>query len=262
MLSYRFTPLFLVMIMSVLVAFSPAAWGLPTILNYCPTVDLIPENNILFQASYYKFQFTDDAAKAAIKKDGSMIYSLGYGFKKAEVGVDVIGEKSFSNMDSALYAGPVAWNVKYRLLTQGTGTDKFSLVLGAFNLGTKSYNSDYYGASPYIMAAKAFKDFRLHLGYQVNILGYKRLDTDRKTNNDILAGFDAVIIKHKTRPLSLMVDYTGGPGKMIGVGLWQTLSPNWAVGISTYHPLDDELPVSKFELPKQVWVGVTYYLPL
>ncbi|MFZ2957652.1 MAG: hypothetical protein WA705_12240 [Candidatus Ozemobacteraceae bacterium] len=242
---------------------SASAWALPTILNYCPSVDLIPEHNLMLQLSYYNYHFTDDASKAAIKKNSSLIYSVGYGFKKSEIGVDIVGEKSFVNTDSGLYAGPVAFNFKYRLLTQGNKGDKFSLVVGAFNLGTQKYsNTDYYVPSPYFMVCKDFKDFRLHAGYQWNFLGVERLDTDRKKNNDLMLGFDAVIIKDKNHPVSLLVDYFGGPGKTLGVGLWHTLSKTISWGVSTYHPLNSELPISKFQLPKQYWVGVSYYLPL
>lgn len=237
------------------------ALAVPTLINYAPTVDTIAKDTLMLQLSYYKFNFKDDASKAAIKEDGSWIYSLGYGFKKAEIGVDVIGDKSFTNMDSALYAGPTAWNVKYRLLTQGQGHDTFSLAIGAYNLGVKEYTQDFYGPAPYIMAAKSFDGFRLHLGYQFNILGYKRLDTDRKRNNDFLAGFDAVIIKHKTNPVSVYIDYTGGPGKMIGVGVGQTLGSKWAWALSTYHPIKSRLPTSGFELPKQWWFGLSHYIP-
>lgn|GEM_PF-2915536 len=247
----------------VLFFLSVSAWALPTIINSCPSVDLVPENNLMFQLSYYNFNFTDDASKAAVKKSGSPIYALEYGFKKGEIGVDIIGEKSFVNTDSGLYAGPVAFNFKYRLLTQGTKGDKFSFVVGAFNLGAKKYqNMDYYVPSPYFMACKAYKDFRIHAGYQWNILGFERLDTDRKKNNDLILGFDSVIIKDKNHPVSLLVDYFGGPGKTIGVGFWHTVSKTVSWGISTYHPLESKLPVSKFQLPKQYWVGVSYYLPL
>ena len=241
-----------------------AVSALPTILNCVPSTDLVPTGNLILQSSYYGFNFTDDASRALISAPGSMIYSLGYGWKKAELGVDGVGRQSFSTTESGLYAGPTAFNFKYRVLTQGTGSDKVSLAVGAFNIGTHDYGDafGYYRPSPYLVFSHAFKEFRIHLGYQWNILGYHWLDTDKKSNNDMIAGFDAVIIRHKKRPVSLLIDYAGGPGKMVSYGIAQTLSSEWAWGFSYFVPIDDHLPISGMELPKQYWVGITRYFQL
>lgn len=238
--------------------------ALPTILNYIPSTDLVPTGNMIMQLSYYGFNYTDDASRALVRTPGSMIYSLGYGWKKAELGFDLIGRQSFSTTESGLYAGPTSFNFKYRVCTQGTDSDTFSLAVGAFNIGTHDYGDTfgYYRPSPYLVLSHAFKDFRLHAGYQWNLLGYEWLDNDKKSNDDVVAGFDAVIIKHRKRPVSLLIDYTGGPGKMLAYGVSQTLSPEWAWGISYYVPIDDHLPVSGTELPRQVWFGVTRYFQL
>ena len=89
--------------------------------------------------------------------------------------------------------------------------------------------------------------------------GFKRLDTDRKHNNGLLFGLDTVIIKDAKRPVTFLADYFGGPAATVGVGLTQNFTPklNWAV--SYYLPTKSKLPVSQTQLPKQLWVALTYY---
>ena len=241
---------------------STALIALPTVVNYMPNCDTVAPKTLMLQVSNYSYRFTDTATKAAIKKDSSMIYSMEFGFKKAEVGVDFIGTRSFVDTRSALYAGPVAFNLKYRLLTQGQKKDTFSLAVGTYNLGVKKYAADYYVPAPYVIATKAFKDLRLHLGYQFNILGFKRLDTDRKRNDGILFGFDTVVIKDAKKPVTLLADYFGGPAATVALGVTQNFTPklNWCV--CYYIPTKSKLPVSKSQLPKQLWVALSYYLPL
>jgi len=243
---------------------SNAVSALPTLLNSIPSTDLIPADNLMLQASYYEYYFTEDASRDSVHTPGSMIYSLGYGLKKMEFGVDVVGRTSFSGTESGLYAGPTSFNLKYQICTQGTGNDKVSFAVGAFNIGAHDYGDDFgfYRTSPYLVLSHAFKDFRLHLGYQWNLFGYSWADTDRKSNDDVLAGFDAVIIKHRKRPVWLLIDYAGGPSKMVAYGISQTLTPEWNWGASYYVPVNDHLPVSGAELPRQFWVGVTRYFPL
>jgi len=263
-MSFNHSRRFAGVLIMLLILSANAVSALPTILNYVPSTDVIPEGNLLLQLSYYGFDFNDDASRALVRTPGSMLYSLGYGWKKAEIGLDVIGRQSFSTTESGLYAGPTSFNFKYRICTQGTGHDRFSLVVGAFNIGTRDYGDTfgYYRPSPYLMLSHAFKNFRLHAGYQWNILGYHWLDTDRKSNNDLIAGFDAVIIKNKKRPVTLLIDYTGGPAKMVAYGLSQPINSEWSWGVSYYVPIDDHLPVSGTELPKQIWVGISRYFPL
>lgn len=241
------------------------AQALPTLLNYVPAVDLVPERTVVVQLQHYAFHFREAATRATVKETSSLLYVLEVGLARAEIGFDVVADKGFSNTDSGLYAGPVAVNAKYRLLNQGQGRDRFSLAVGCYNLCATRYDLNgadvgYYAPSPYLVAARSFPGFRLHLGYQWNILGYRRLDSDRRRNNDVIAGFDAVIVRHKTRPLSLLVDYAGGPARMVAFGLGQTLGPNWAVGVSVYQPIDGHLPASGLELPRQTWVGVSHFL--
>jgi hypothetical protein len=241
-----------------------AGWAIPTVLNYVPTVDTAADRTLILQISNDSFDFKRfnpvTNPKPVGFKESSMIYAFEVGFRKAEFGVDIFGDKDFCNTRSGNYAGPTAWNVKYRLMTEKP--DAFSLAIGAFNLGTTRYSgTDYYEPSPYIVAAKNFTGFRLHLGYQANLLGYRRLDTDRKKNNGLLAGLDAVIIKHKKRPVSLYLDYFGGPAATYGVGLGQNLNPRVGWLLSTYHPIKSRLPVSKWELPKQYWFAVNYSIP-
>lgn len=242
-------------------------WTLPTVLNYVPTVDTIASRTLLLQISNYRFDFQRFDAVTNPKpvgfKSSSMIYSLEVGFTKAELGVDFIGDKDFSNTRSGNFAGPTAWNFKYRLMTENP--DAFSLAVGVFNLGATHYsNTDYYTPSPYFVVGKSFPGFRLHLGYQLNILGYRRLDvtaTSSRRNDGIMAGFDAVIIKHPRRPVTLFVDYFGGPASAIGVGLGQNLTPRFGWLLSTYHPTHGQLRDTKWELPKQYWVGLNYLMP-
>ncbi|MBP7635899.1 hypothetical protein KBA41_17175 [Candidatus Ozemobacteraceae bacterium] len=262
---YRFFPRCLaVVLIGLFMLPCHAVSALPTLLNSIPSTDLIPADNLMLQMSYYGFNFTDDATRALIRTPGSMIYSIGYGMRKVEFGADVVSRQSFSDTTSGLYAGPTSFNFKYRICTQGTGNDTFSLVAGAFNIGTHDYGDafGYYRPSPYLMLSHAFKEFRLHLGYQWNLFGFHWVDADRKGNDDVLAGFDAVIIKHRKRPVSLLIDYAGGPLNMVAYGIFQTLNPEWSWGISYYVPVNDHLPVSNAELPRQFWVGITRYFPL
>lgn len=243
-----------------ILAAGPHCFGMPTVLNYCPSVDLIPNRTVMLQASgfLYDFRRFDPVTNPRPPKfdDASMIYSLGFGFRKAEMGVDFVADRSFSNPDSGLWAGPIAWNFKYRFLTQGS--DSISLAAGVCNLGATRYSGqDYYSPSPYLVAAKSFDGFRLHLGYQMNLLGYRRIDSDRQKNDGLLAGFDTVIIKDKVRPVSLLVDYFGGPAKTLGLGVYQLVSPQWLWGFSYFHPIQGELSASKAEMADQyqLWVG-------
>ncbi len=253
-----------VVLIGLLMLSGNAVSALPTLLNSIPSTDLIPADNLMLQMSYYEYTFTEDASRDAVRTPGSMIYSLGYGMKKVEFGVDVVGRQSFANTDSGLYAGPTSFNVKYRVCTQGVGNDKVSLAAGVLNIGAHDYGNDvgYYKTSPYLVLSHEFKDVRLHLGYQWNLFGYSWADDDKKPNDDVIAGLDAVIIKHKKRPVCLLIDYAGGPSKMLAYGISQNLTPEWNWGISYYVPINDHLPVSNAELPRQIWVGITRYFPL
>lgn len=257
-------PRAMVMVLVFLIVVSAPGWTIPTALNYLPTVDTAPDRNLVLQLSNYSFDFKrfDPVANPKPRgfKENSMIYSLQVGFKKAELGVDIIGDKDFSNTRSGNFAGPTAWNLKFRLMTEKP--DPFSLAIGTYNLGATKYSGcDFYEPSPYIVAAKNFPGFRIHLGYQSNILGYRRLDSDRKRNDGILAGFDAVIIKHKKRPVSLFLDYFGGPAATFGAGLGQNITPRLGWFLSTFHPVKNRLTVSKWELPKQCWFAISYFMP-
>ncbi|OQA11091.1 MAG: hypothetical protein BWY66_00069 [bacterium ADurb.Bin374] len=261
----RFHPMRLAAaLIGLLMLSSTAVSALPSLLNSIPSTDLIPTDNLMLQMSYYAYTFTEDASRNAVHTPDSMIYSLGYGLNKVEFGVDVVGRQSFSTTESGLYAGPTSFNFKYRILTQGTGDDKLSLAVGAFNIGANDYGDDvgYYKTSPYLVLSREFKDVRLHLGYQWKLFGYSWADDDKKPNDDVIAGLDAVIIKHEKRPVCLLIDYAGGPSKMLAYGISQNLTPEWNWGFSYYVPIDDHLPVSKAELPRQYWIGVTRYFPL
>ncbi len=256
--------LFRPLVLFLLILASGPGWAIPTALNYVPTVDTATDRTLVLQISNYSFDFKRfdpiTNPKPQGFKERSPIFALEVGFKKAEIGIDVIGDKDFSNPRSGNFAGPTSWNFKYRLMTEKP--DAFSLAMGAFNLGTTKYSGfDFYEPSPYLVAAKSFHDFRIHLGYQFNILGYRRLDTDRKRNDGLLLGFDTVIIKSKKRPVSLFLDYFGGPAATFGAGIGQNINSRIGWLFSSYHPVKSRLPVSKWELPKQYWFAVSYYIP-
>ncbi len=237
------------------------AFALPSLLNYCPNCDLIPDRSFVLQLQNYSYSAFDKQTVPPTKRS-SMIPGFQVGLKKLELGLDIIADPRFSKPESGLYAGPTAFNFKYRILTQGS--DTFSLVVGAYNLGTTHYNGfDFYEPSPYFTMCKSFGDLRLHLGYQWNLLGIQKLveaDGSKKINNGIICGFDYVLVKGK-KPLTLLVDYFTGPLATVGVGASYPFNSHWSFGFSTYHPVRDHLPdspASTLQLPKQLWLGLTY----
>jgi len=237
------------------------AQALPTVINAVPNCDTTPDRSVVFQIQNYSYAKFDKQAVPPTKRS-SMIYGLQFGFRKMEVGLDTIADRRFSKPESGLYAGPTAVNFKYRLMTQGS--DSFSLVVGAFNLGVERFDAvDYYEPSPYFMISKAFNDLRLHLGYQLNLMGFYRLveaDGTKRKNDGFICGFDYPLIKG-AHPLMLLVDYVSGPMAMFDVGLGYTISPKWSIGVSSYNPLRDHLPnspASTLQLPKQFWWGISY----
>jgi len=250
-------------IFPVLAALLVASTGFafPTILNYVPIVDTVAKKTLFIQIGDFNFHFKN--APPAPFVSHSLVYSLTYGFGKAEVGVDLIGDHHFANTDSGLYAGPTAFNAKYRLMTEGTGRDRFSVALGIMNLGVTRYDNqwnDWYVPSPYFVFAKKVGNFRLHLGYQWSLNGYQNLDTDKARNDGLMGGADVVLIKSKTNPVTLLLDCYGGRAGCFGVGLTQPFGKGWSWAFSYYIPLRDHLQVSGGELPRQHYIGIGYNL--
>lgn len=231
------------------------SYALPTIFCNVPSTDTTADGTLVMMLNYYKYAYKTPQAVDT----QTMITSLEYGFKKLEIGADFVGSGSF--VDGGNYPGRTDWNFKWRILTQGT--DEISMAVGAMFLGAKKYaGGQYYFPSPYIVFSKAFKDVRLHLGYQDNILGFKQADTDNKRSRGLIAAVDGVVWKHPRHPVTMMVDYTGGPLSSVGIGISQPLSPKISWFYCFYKPLNNPLPLSQAEFPKQHWIGVTYSMPL
>lgn len=231
-----------------------SALAIPLMLNNVPTTDITPHNTLVLMTSYYGYKYKTPQAFPT----KSMVYSAEYGYKKLELGFDYTADRLF--VDNGGYPGKMAWNAKFRILTEGS--DPVSLAVGAYYIGAKSYNNQYYGASPYFVFCKQIGQARIHAGYQTNLLGVKETDTDNKKSRGIIVGIDGVIVKHEKRPLSMYVDYTGGPLATMGVGFFQPFNAKWSWNYSYYKPVKSELPISKTELAPQHWFGVAYTIPL
>jgi len=232
-----------------------ASYAIPTIFCNVPSTDTTASGTLVMMMNYYNYAYK--TPQTADTK--TIITSLEYGFKKLEIGADFIGSGSF--VDGGNYPGRTDWNFKWRVMTQGS--DEISMAVGAMFLGAKKYPGDqYYFPSPYIVFSKAFKDVRLHLGYQNNILGFKQADLDNKKSRGLIAAIDGVIWKHPRHPVTMMVDYAGGPLATWGIGFSQPLSPKISWFYCFYKPLNNPIPLSQAEFPKQHWIGVTYSMPL
>lgn len=226
--------------------------AMPSMLHNVPTTDTIAHDNFSLLISYYKYNST--TTPPAGVSDKSTVFGLEYGYKKLELGVDFIGSKSFT--DNGYYAGRTAGNFKWRIMTEGS--DEISLAVGSYYIGAKSYNNQYYKPSPYIVASKTFKDIRLHLGYQGNIFGYKEVGPENRKNNGVVAGLDAVIYKHPKNPITLMLDYVGGPQATYGIGFYQPINQKITWFYSYYSPKDKKLYDGVTPLDKQHFIGITY----
>ncbi|HNY11911.1 MAG TPA: hypothetical protein PKK26_10010, partial [Candidatus Wallbacteria bacterium] len=231
------------------------SYAIPTIFCNVPSTDITANDTLVMMLNYYNYAYkTPQAADTR-----TMLYSLEYGYKKLEAGADFLGSGSF--VDGGNYPGRVNWNFKWRILTEGS--DEVSMAVGAMFIGAKKYPGDqYYFPSPYVVFSKAFKNARLHLGYQSNILGFKRADLDNKKSGGLIAAIDGVVYKHPKHPVTMMIDYAGGPLATVGIGVSQPLSPRVSWFYCFYKPLNNPLPVSQAEFPKQHWLGVTYSMPL
>jgi len=229
------------------------AMAVPSMLNNVPTTDIVDDGNFLLMLNYFGYDYNEPQDLPT----SSPVYSLQYGFKKCELGFDYVSKSDF--VDNGLYPGKMAWNFKWRILTEGS--DPVSLAVGAFYLGTKSYNNQYYGSSPYFVFSKQIKDARLHLGYQTNLLGAREVDDDNKKSRGVIVGLDGVIYDHPKNPVTLYLDYTGGPLATYGFGLYQPINPSWSWTYSFFKPAMKTLPVSGGELPDQHWFGVCYTIP-
>ncbi|MBF0548037.1 MAG: hypothetical protein HQM08_26605 [Candidatus Riflebacteria bacterium] len=240
-------------------------FAMPSMLNYVPNCDTVPNKNLQVTFANYMYDFKGPFQNAGVTTNNSFWYGLEVGLKKAELGIDYLSNAAFVDQRSALYAGPVCYNFKYRLLTEGK--DSFSLAIGAYNLGATKYNGlpfEFYYPSPYIIGTKTVRNMRFHLGYQIAILGYKNLDYDKKKNDGAMAGFDTVIIKSKNHPLTLMVDYFSGPMSCVNVGLLQPINSRLSWNLCSFHPLKQHLePVqsSSVEFPIQYFLGLNYLIP-
>ncbi len=230
-------------------------YAIPTVFNNVPSTDVTGNNTLVLMFNYYKYAYkTQQAADTA-----SMMYGVEYGYKKLELGGDFIASRSF--VDNGNYPGRSNFNFKWRILTQGS--DEISMAVGAMYLGSEKYTGgQYYYPSPYVVFSKAFKSVRLHLGYQNNILGFKRADLDNKNSRGLIAAIDGVVWKHPVRPVSLMLDYAGGPLATYGVGISQPLNSRVSWFYCFYKPVHDPMPLSQTESPKQHWLGLTYSMPL
>lgn len=231
----------------------------PTILNYVPNCDTVAKGRAFAQVGNFKFHFKN--APPAPFVDHSLIYSLTFGFTRTEVGVDVIGDRSFSNPDSGLYAGPVAFSVKHRLLTEGTGRDRFSFAIGVMNLGVTRHSeqfNEWWVPSPYLVFGKKAGAVNLSLGYQWNLNGAHDLDLDRNLNRSVIVGADTVLIKHSKRPVTLLADWYGGRAGCLGLGLTQPFGHGFSWAFSLYLPNHDRFKVARFEIPRQHYFGIGY----
>lgn len=231
-------------------------YALTTMLNSIPTADIVAHKTFSLLGSYYKFNYmnsyTFDTA--------SPIYGLEYGFNKFELGLDYIQSDSFTR--NGLYNGRYAGNFKWRILTQGT--DAVSLAVGVMSLGSKNYspagNWQYYKPAPYFIFTKAYTDCRLHLGYQMNGFGFAK--ADGKNSNSILAGIDGTIYKHPKHPITLMVDYIGGPMALYGIGFYQPINPKLTWAYSFYKPQKHFANDGTEYAPKQHFISLTYTFQL
>ncbi len=230
------------------------ASAIPLMLNNVPTTDITAHKNMVLMLNYYGYNYKTPQTVPT----NSFLYSMEYGYNKCELGFDYTMKKSFT--DAGGYPGPMAWNFKWKIMSEGS--DPVSLAVGAFYAGAKSYNNQYYGASPYFVFSKQLKDVRLHLGYQTNLLGVKETDTDNKKSRGVIVGLDGVIIKSEKNPVTLMLDYTGGPLATYGIGIFQPINSKWSWSYSFYKPVKNELPISKTEVAKQHWIGINYTMQI
>lgn len=234
-------------------ALTTSVFAMPSMLHNVPTTDTVAHDNFSLLISYYKY---DDANKSC-----SGVYGIEYGYKKLELGIDLVGGSSFTS--NGYYAGRTTGNIKWRIMTEGS--DEISLAVGSYYIGAKKYNDQYYKPSPYIVASKTFKDIRLHLGYQDNMFGAKEITYDKDVNqNDvyrrskgIIAGIDAVIYKHPKNPITLMLDYTGGVNATYGIGFYQPINAKTSWFYSHYSPKDKKFP-NGVQQDKQHFIGITY----
>lgn len=243
-----------VIIASAVCSFACTVHAVPLMLNNVPTTDVTASDTLVLMLNYYGYRYKDAQAFPT----QSMIYSLEYGYKKMELGFDYTADKGF--IENGGYPGPMAWNFKYRILTEGS--DPVSLAAGAFYLGSRAYNDQYYGTSPYLVMSRQFNDVRLHLGWQTNLLGVRTADEDNRKSSGILIGVDGTAIKHAKRPVSMFIDYVGGPLATFGIGVYQPLNTKWSWAYSFYRPVKRELPLSGAELADQHWFGISYSIPL
>ncbi|HNY11421.1 MAG TPA: hypothetical protein PKK26_07530, partial [Candidatus Wallbacteria bacterium] len=145
---------FMLIFMPLFVLPSKAA-AVPLMLNNVPTTDVTAHNDLSLMLSYYGYDYKTPQTTPT----SSFVYSMEYGFNKCELGFDYTMKKEF--VDIGGYPGPMAWNFKWRIMTEGS--DPVSLAVGTFYAGAKSYNNQYYGASPYFVFSKQFQNARLHL---------------------------------------------------------------------------------------------------
>ncbi|MBF0547644.1 MAG: hypothetical protein HQM08_24605 [Candidatus Riflebacteria bacterium] len=240
-------------------------YAMPSMVNYIPNCDTVAYQNFFLTTGILKYSYSGPLKDAHVATDNSTWYGLQLGLKKAEIGVDYLSNKAFVDERSALYPGPVCYNFKYRLLTEGK--DPISLAIGSYNLGAPKLNDlpfDCYYPSPYIVGTKTIRSVRFHLGYQTALVGYKNVDYDKKKNDGVIAGFDTVILKSKNHALTLLAEYLSGPMSSINVGLQQSISARWSWSFCSFHPLTQHLePVqgSPVEFPRQYYFGVGYQFP-
>jgi len=237
---------------------SPAAWAIPSMLNSIPTTDVTGHRTLILMENYYKYNYKE----TDIPCDSSLIHGLQFGYRNVEFGVDFVGKRDFE--DLGMY--PSSWNAKWRIFSE-TASAPFSLAVGTFYLGAKrvpGLEDDAYKPSPYLVAAKTLGNWRLTLGYQKSLFGFSRVDTHpitgfaERRNDGLLAGLDGVIIRHAKNPVTLMLDYYGGPLATWGFGLSQPFMETFNWSFCWYQPVKDKLPDSGAESPTQVWFGISY----
>ncbi len=219
-----------------------------------PLPDLTPHKCISFSLDYYSYGFDNPPPIATSAPD----WGIEYGYKKVEFGVEYIPKTQF--VESGFYPGKTAWNVKWRILTDGS--DPVSLIAGSLYLGSKKYTNQYYGPSPYMIFSKSYKGLRFHLGYQDNLLGSVYADTDNKKSRGMVGGVDGTLFKHPKHPVFFIVDFAKGPMATHGITLSQPINRYLTWVCSMYTPFEKRLPVSGDELPVQKRFGLYYTVPI
>ena len=137
-------------------------------LNAVPTTDLVENGHATFIENYYTYDFKN----TVVPQDSSLVHSIEFGYRNVEFGYDKVADSDFEN--GCLY--PSSFNFKWRLYAQD-GTNPISLALGtcfAFGKTIPGLEGITYEPAPYIVAGRAFKNYRLTFGYQWNIAGSKR----------------------------------------------------------------------------------------